>query len=158
DHFKVGRIRTQLSADEIAHLQSIPALHDANFDRIYKQLADNFGAGVIPHPNNEQVNVKQLGNAVLKATMDEQGLKVSLLFKYKNKNYLAGTAPVSLINSAFENTVTNELVNLGFEFCKGGLQSEFVFNKQSPIHLHWLVYEVFPGFKKRGWQVTQTKV
>ncbi len=158
DHFKVGRIRTQLSADEIAHLQSIPALHDANFDRIYKQLADNFGAGVIPHPNNEQVNVKQLGNAVLKATMDEQGLKVSLLFKYKNKNYLAGTAPASLINSAFENTVTNELVNLGFEFCKGGLQSEFIFNKQSPIHLHWLVYEVFPGFKKRGWQVTQTKV
>jgi hypothetical protein len=75
--------------------------------------------------------------------MEEAGLRLSLSFKYKNKHYPAGTAPNNLINSAFENTVTNELVNLGFEFCKGGLQSEFTFNKQSAIHLHWLTYEDF---------------
>uniref|UniRef100_UPI0033306623 hypothetical protein n=1 Tax=Psychrobacter sp. TB20-MNA-CIBAN-0197 TaxID=3140453 RepID=UPI0033306623 len=75
-----------------------------------------------------------------------------------NKNYLAGAAHASTINSAFENTVTNELINLGFEFCKGGLQSELVFTKQSSIHLHWLMYEVFPGFKQRGWQVSVSKV
>ena len=159
DHLKAGRLRTPLSADEIAHLQTMPALHDANFDRIYKQLADNFGAGVIPHPTNLQPTLPKLSsNAVLKVTMGEQGLSLSLLFKYKNKNYLAGSAPASTINSAFENTVTNELINLGFEFCKGGLQSELVFTKQSPIHLHWLIYEVFPGFKQRGWQVSVSKV
>ncbi|MEM5546308.1 DEAD/DEAH box helicase [Pseudoalteromonas fuliginea] len=159
DYLKIGRIRTPLSADEISHLQTIPALHSANFDRIYKQLADNFGAGVIPHPTNSQTTLpKAASNAVLKVTTGEQGLTLSLLFKYKNKNYLAGAAPASLINNAFENTVKNELVNLGFEFCKGGLQSEFVFTKQSPIHLHWLTYEVFPSFKERGWKVTISKM
>jgi superfamily II DNA or RNA helicase len=159
DDLKIGRIRTPLSADEIAHLQTMPALHDANFDRIYKQLADNFGAGVIPHPTNLQTALPKIAsNASLKVTMSEQGLTLSLLFKYKNKNYPAGTAPAGIINSAFENTVTNELVNLGFEFCKGGLQSEFIFTKQSPIHLHWLVYEVFPSFKNRGWKVSVSKV
>lgn len=159
DTYKVGRIRTPLSADEIAHLQTIPALHDTNFDRIYKQLADNFGSGVIPHPTNEKNNTSKLSsNAVLKVTMSAEGLTLSLLFKYKNKNYLAGTAPETLVNSAFENTVKNELINLGFDFCKGGLQSEFIFNKQSPIHLHWLVYEVFPSFVQRGWKVSVSKV
>ncbi|MDO6546343.1 DEAD/DEAH box helicase [Pseudoalteromonas carrageenovora] len=159
DHLKAGRIRTPLSGDEIAHLQTMPALHDANFDRIYKQLADNFGVGVIPHPTNLQPSLpKPSSNAVLKITMGERGLSLSLLFKYKNKNYLAGSAPANTINSAFENTVTNELTNLGFEFCKGGLQSEFVFIKQSPIHLHWLIFEVFPSFKERGWQVSVSKV
>ncbi|MBB1387445.1 DEAD/DEAH box helicase [Pseudoalteromonas sp. SG45-5] len=159
DHLKIGRIRTPLSADEISHLQTMPALHSANFDRIYKQLADNFGAGVIPHPTNSQTALpKAASNAVLKVTMGERGLTLSLLFKYKNKNYLAGEAHASIINNAFENTVTNELVNLGFEFCKGGLQSEFVFTKQSPIHLHWLTYEVLPSFKERGWKVTISKM
>ncbi len=159
DNNKVGRIRTPLSGDEIAHLQTIPALHDTNFDRIYKQLADNFGSGVIPHPNKETPELTKLSsNAVLKVTMSEQGLMLSLLFKYKNKNYLAGTAPTNLVNSAFENTVTNELVNLGFDFCKGGLHSEFIFNKLSPINLHWLMFEVFPGFTQRGWKVSVSKV
>ena len=159
EHLKIGRIRTPLSADEISHLQTMPALHDTNFDRIYKQLADNFGAGVIPHPTNSKTTLpKAASNAVLKVTMEERGLTLSLLFKYKNKNYLAGSAPENLINNAFENTVTNELVNLGFEFCKGGLQSEFIFTKQSPIHLHWLIYELFPSFKERGWKVSVTKV
>jgi len=159
DHLKVGRIRTPLSGDEIAHLQTMPAIHSPNFDRIYKQLADNFGAGVIPHPTNTQsVLPHTASNAVIKVTMEEAGLRLSLSFKYKNKHYPAGTAPNNLINSAFENTVTNELVNLGFEFCKGGLQSEFTFNKQSAIHLHWLTYEVFPSFKEHGWKVTIGKM
>ena len=70
DKYKLGRIRTPLSADEIAHLQTIPALHDTNFDRIYKQLADNFGVGVIPHPTNTpSTPVKSLSNAILKVSM-----------------------------------------------------------------------------------------
>lgn len=159
DNFKLGRIRTPLSADEIAHLQIIPALHDTNFDRIYKQLAENFGAGVIPHPTNTNAKtVKSLNNAILKFNTTSNSISLSLLFKYKNKNYLAGTAPTNLINSAFENTVTNELVNLGFDICKGGLQGEFVFTQQSPVYLHWLIYEVIPNFKSRGWQVSSSKL
>ncbi|MDN3405717.1 DEAD/DEAH box helicase [Pseudoalteromonas sp. APC 3218] len=159
DKYKLGRIRTPLSADEIAHLQTIPALHDTNFDRIYKQLADNFGVGVIPHPTNTpSTPVKSLSNAILKVSMSGSVMAISLSFKYKNKNYLAGTAPAKLINSAFENTVTNELVNLGFDFCKGGLHSEFIFSQESAIHLHWLVHEVLPSFKQRGWQVSMSKV
>lgn len=159
DNLIIGRIRTPLSADEIAHLQTIPALHDANFDRIYNQLGENFGAGIIPHPSNIIKKLpKLLNNAVLKVSMSNKSLVLSLLFKYKNKNYLIGKAPTNLINSAFENTVTNELINLGFEPCKAPLHDEFVFNKQASIYFHWLTNEVFPNFKKRGWQVNVSKI
>jgi superfamily II DNA or RNA helicase len=159
EQLKIGRIRTPLSANEIAHLQSMPAIHDANFDRIYKQLADNFGADVIPHPiNTAPALPKTANNAILNIAMGDQGLTLSLQFKYKNKNYLAASAPAKVINTAFENTVANELINLGFEYCKGGLQSEFIFSKHSLIHLHWLMNEVIPRFKKRNWHVNVSNV
>lgn len=159
EQLKIGRIRTPLIADEIAHLQTMPAIHSANFDRVYKQLADNFGSGLIPHPTNSKtVLPKTTSNALLKVTMHENALAIFLSFKYKNKNYLAGDAPENLINKAFENTVTNELINLGFEFCKGGLQRAFIFKKQSEIYLHWLMYEVLPSFKQRGWEITTEQI
>ncbi|MGB1302045.1 MAG: DEAD/DEAH box helicase, partial [Pseudoalteromonas tetraodonis] len=40
----------------------------------------------------------------------------------------------------------------------GGLHSEFIFSQESAIHLHWLVHEVLPSFKQRGWQVSMSKV
>ncbi|MBQ4833332.1 DEAD/DEAH box helicase [Pseudoalteromonas sp. MMG010] len=159
EQFKVGRIRTPLSADEIAHLKAIPAIHDTNFDRIYSQLANNFGADVIPHPTNSIIEPpKHANNAILNLATTAQGLELNLKFKYKNKNYLAATAPKNIINKAFENTVTNELINLGFENCKGGLQSDFIFSKQTPMHIHWLIHEVLPVFKKRGWTIHANKV
>ena len=154
DTLKIGRIRTPLTADEIALLANMPAIHNENFDRVYQQLNDNFGEGVIPHAfKQSKKNQSRSVFPVISIRNDEGNIGLSLQFNYQNSLYELSQAPEGIINQSLENTVVNELTNLGFEFCKGALQTEFVFNKQSVIHAHWLKFEIIPTLLKRGWKI-----
>ncbi|WP_075593358.1 DEAD/DEAH box helicase [Pseudoalteromonas sp. PAB 2.2] len=154
DTLKIGRIRTPLTADEIALLANMPAIHNENFDRVYQQLNDNFGEGVIPHAfKQSKKNQSRSVFPVISIRNDEGNIGLSLQFNYQNSLYELSQAPEGIINQSLENTVVNELRNLGFEFCKGALQTEFVFNKQSVIHAHWLKFEIIPTLLKRGWKI-----
>ncbi|MCO7205595.1 DEAD/DEAH box helicase [Pseudoalteromonas sp. B5MOD-1] len=154
EKLKVGRIRTPLTADEIALLANMPAIHTENFDRVYQQLNDNFGEGVIPHAFKE--SKKSLARTVfpvISINNDEGTIRLGLQFNYQNSLYDLSQAPADILNQSLENTVVNELTNLGFELCKGALQTEFIFNKQSVIHEHWLKFEIIPNLLKRGWKI-----
>ncbi|WP_217876857.1 DEAD/DEAH box helicase [Pseudoalteromonas shioyasakiensis] len=154
EKLKVGRIRTPLTADEIALLANMPAIHTENFDRVYQQLNDNFGEGVIPHAFKE--SKKSLARTVfpvISIINDEGIIRLGLQFNYQNSLYDLSQAPADILNQSLENTVVNELTNLGFELCKGALQTEFIFNKQSVIHEHWLKFEIIPNLLKRGWKI-----
>ncbi|WP_257326682.1 DEAD/DEAH box helicase [Pseudoalteromonas rhizosphaerae] len=158
---RIGRLRTPLSGEEVAHIRAIPAIHTANFDRVYKQLAANFGDGVIPHYQlSERKKIKRVADtcAVIDVSNSNNQLKLTLTFNYQDGNYAPNSAPANILNASLENTVITELTNLGFELCKGALQNEFVFNKQSVIHQHWFKYEVLPKLRQRGWKVTDKKL
>tara|TARA_R110001606_G_scaffold271513_1_gene420139 strand:- start:16893 stop:20039 length:3147 start_codon:yes stop_codon:yes gene_type:complete len=161
ESLRIGRLRTPLSGDEVAHIKAIPAIHTANFDRVYKQLAANFGDGVIPHyQSSERKKIKRVADtcAVIDVSNSNNQLKLTLTFNYQDGNYAPNSAPANILNASLENTVITELTNLGFELCKGALQNEFVFNKQSVIHQHWFKYEVLPKLRQRGWKVTDKKL
>ena len=161
ESLRIGRLRTPLSGEEVAHIRAIPAIHTANFDRVYKQLAANFGDGVIPHyQSSERKKIKRVADtcAVIDVSNSNNQLKLTLTFNYQDGNYAPNSAPANILNASLENTVITELTNLGFELCKGALQNEFVFNKQSVIHQHWFKYEVLPKLRQRGWKVTDKKL
>ena len=161
ESLRIGRLRTPLSGEEVAHIKAIPAIHTANFDRVYKQLAANFGDGVIPHyQSSERKKIKRVADtcAVVDVSNSNNQLKLTLTFNYQDGNYAPNSAPANILNASLENTVITELTNLGFELCKGALQNEFVFNKQSVIHQHWFKYEVLPKLRQRGWKVTDKKL
>ena len=161
ESLRIGRLRTPLSGEEVAHIRAIPAIHTANFDRVYKQLAANFGDGVIPHyQSSERKKIKRVADtcAVIDVSNSNNQLKLTLTFNYQYGNYAPNSAPANILNASLENTVITELTNLGFELCKGALQNEFVFNKQSVIHQHWFKYEVLPKLRQRGWKVTDKKL
>lgn len=161
ESLRIGRLRTPLSGEEVAHIRAIPAIHTANFDRVYKQLAANFGDGVIPHyQSSERKKIKRVADtcAVVDVSNSNNQLKLTLTFNYQDGNYAPNSAPANILNASLENTVITELTNLGFELCKGALQNEFVFNKQSVIHQHWFKYEVLPKLRQRGWKVTDKKL
>ena len=161
ESLRIGRLRTPLSGEEVAHIKAIPAIHTANFDRVYKQLAANFGDGVIPHyQSSERKKIKRVADtcAVIDVSNSNNQLKLTLTFNYQDGNYAPNSAPANILNASLENTVITELTNLGFELCKGALQNEFVFNKQSVIHQHWFKYEVLPKLRQRGWKVTDKKL
>lgn len=153
ENLKIGRIRTPLSSNEISHLKAMPSLHDTNFDRIYKQLADNFGPELIPHPHNKQLTNSSKSPVILNVSSTQGTILLKVLFNYSNQSFELGTAPAELINTALENTVANELVNIGFEQCKAPLQNEFLFNKQTGAYNHWFNNEIIPQLKDHGWQV-----
>ncbi len=154
DKLKVGRIRTPLTADEIALLANMPAIHTENFDRVYQQLNENFGEGVIPHAfKQSKKNNSRTVFPVISINSDENVITLSLKFNYHNSLYDLGQAPADILNKSLENTVVNELTNLGFELCKGALQTELIFNRNSAIHGHWLKYEIVPNLLKRGWKI-----
>ncbi|CAM4431037.1 DEAD/DEAH box helicase [Pseudoalteromonas ostreae] len=158
---RIGRLRTPLSGEEVAHIKAIPAIHTANFDRVYKQLAANFGDGVIPHYQSfERKKIKRVADtcAVVEVSNSNNQLQLTLTFNYQDGNYAPDSAPANILNASLENTVITELTNLGFELCKGALQNEFIFNKQSVIHQHWFKYEVLPKLRQRGWKVTDKKL
>ena len=161
ESLRIGRLRTPLSGEEVAHIKAIPAIHTANFDRVYKQLAANFGDGVIPHyQSSERKKIKRVADtcAVVDVSNSNNQLKLTLTFNYQDGNYAPNSAPANILNASLENTVITELTNLGFELCKGALQNEFVFNKKSVIHQHWFKYEVLPKLRQRGWKVTDKKL
>ena len=161
EQLRIGRLRTPLSGDEVAHIRSIPAIHTANFDRVYKQLAANFGDGVIPHyQQSERKKIKRVADAsaVVEVSNSNNDLKLTLNFNYQDQHYAPNSAPAHLLNASLENTVITELTNLGFALCKGALHNEFIFNKQSVIHQHWFKYEVIPNLKQRGWKITDKKL
>ncbi|MFK3869641.1 DEAD/DEAH box helicase [Pseudoalteromonas rhizosphaerae] len=161
ESLRIGRLRTPLSGEEVAHIKAIPAIHTANFDRVYKQLAANFGDGVIPHyQSSERKKIIRVADtcAVVDVSNSNNQLKLTLTFNYQDGNYAPNSAPANILNASLENTVITELTNLGFELCKGALQNEFVFNKQSVIHQHWFKYEVLPKLRQRGWKVTDKKL
>lgn len=161
DTLKVGRIRTPLSGEEVAHIQSIPAIHKDNLARVYKQLISNFGDGVIPHyQRSAQKKLKRHTEtqAVIEVENSSNQFNLNLQFNYQGKCYPPNSAPSNVLNTAVENTVVTELINLGFEHCKGPLQSKFIFNKQSLIYQHWFKYEVIPSLKLRGWKVVDQKL
>ncbi|MFY8325116.1 SNF2-related protein [Pseudoalteromonas sp. ZZD1] len=156
DTLKIGRIRTPLSGEEVAHIQSIPAIHKDNLARVYKQITSNFGDGVIPHyKRSAQQKLKRHTEtqAVIEVDNSNNQFNLNLQFNYQGKNYPPNSAPTHILNSAVENTVITELINLGFESCKGPLQEKFIFNKQSSIYQHWFKYDVIPSLKLRGWKV-----
>ncbi|WP_405630249.1 SNF2-related protein [Pseudoalteromonas sp. Ld20] len=161
ESLKIGRLRTPLSGEEVAHIQSIPAIHTTNFERVYKQLVANFGDGVIPHYQPvEKKKLKRIADAyaVIDVSNDKKQLQFSLQFNYQGQLYQPNSAPVKLLNKALENTVLNELINLGFESCKGALQNTFIFSKQSITHNHWFKFEVIPMLRQRGWKISDKKL
>ena len=157
DTLKIGRIRTPLSGEEVAHIKSMPAVHNENFERVFKQMSSNFGDGVIPHyQQKEGKKVKRHADtfAEIEVNNDNKQLSLTLAFNYQGATFPPNNAPTELLNLALENTVITELTNLGFTVCKGALQNEFIFNKQIDAFQHWFKYEVAPNLRKRGWRVT----
>jgi SNF2 family DNA or RNA helicase len=109
---------------------------------------------VIPHAfKQSKKSLARTVFPVISINNDEGTIRLSLQFNYQNSLYDLSQAPADILNQSLENTVVNELTNLGFELCKGALQSEFVFNKQSVIHEHWLKFEIIPNLLKRGWKI-----
>lgn len=153
ERLKIGRIRTPLSSQEIKHLKVMPSVHEANFDRIYKKLADTFGSELIPHPQNKNVASLAQSPVTMFVSSSKERLQLKVSFTYNKQCFELGKAPSGLINAALENTVANELVNIGFEQCKAPLQNEFIFNKQLDAYNHWFEYEVIPYLQKRGWHI-----
>lgn len=153
ERLKIGRIRTVLSSNEINHLKAMPSLHDTNFDRIYQQLADNFGPDLIPHPRNKPLRISTKSPVTLNVSSTKEAIFLKVSFTYDSQLFELSTAPIKLINTALENTVTNELVNIGFEQCKAPLQSEFLYSKHIDAYNHWFYNEIIPQFKQRGWHV-----
>ncbi|WP_404343286.1 SNF2-related protein [Pseudoalteromonas mariniglutinosa] len=158
DTLTIGRIRTALSAPEVAHLIEMPSIHSLNFERVFNKLIDSFGTGVIPHLN-KKLPIQQ-GHAIFPVitVSNQQTLSIELAFNYADCVYNLGQAPDAVIKHSLEHTVVNELINLGFEQCKGALQFSFVFNKQSVIHEHWLKYEIIPQLIERGWQIVDEQL
>lgn len=161
DTLKVGRIRTPLCGEEVSHIRSIPAIHKDNFERVFKQITTNFGNGVIPHHQVCELKRSKREtqtNAVIDVDNSNNQFNLKLKFDYQGKLYAPNAAPEAIINTALENTVTTELINLGFESCKGPLQNEFIHCKQEGIYQHWFKYDVIPSLKLRGWKVSDKKL
>ncbi|MCQ8878286.1 DEAD/DEAH box helicase [Pseudoalteromonas shioyasakiensis] len=157
----IGRIRTPLSGEEVSHIQSIPAIHKDNLARVYTQISTNFGEGVIPHylPSSQQKPKRHAAIApIIEVDNINSQLNINLKFNYQGKHYTPNEAPTTILNTALENTVITELINLGFEHCKGPLQNNFIFNKQDDIYQHWFKFDLIPSFKQRGWQVSDKKL
>lgn len=156
DKLKIGRIRTPLSGEEVAHIKAMPVVHTANFERVFKQISANFGDGVIPHyQHKEGKKVKRHADtfAEIEVKNNNKQLTLTLGFNYQGATFSPNSAPKELLNLALENTVITELTNLGFSLCKGALQNEYIHNNQLDAFQHWFKYEVLPNLRKRGWQV-----
>ena len=80
----------------------MPAIHTENFDRVYQQLNDNFGEGVIPHAfKQSKKNQSRTVFPVISINNDEgNNPSIGLQFNYQNSLYDLSQAPELIINQS----------------------------------------------------------
>ncbi|MCF6441220.1 DEAD/DEAH box helicase [Pseudoalteromonas luteoviolacea] len=142
ENMLLGRIESELSAQEIAHLHTMPSIQKDKIEAVIKRFQDIFADNVIPPPQGyEQLIDKDKLVAKLSVNDGEYTHLQLTLFnsaqKYSTEKQL--------------NRCEKMLLGLGFEAQSDG----FKLPVEDEVSHHWYNCEVRPYLQRKMWQVEE---
>ncbi|KNC68762.1 DEAD/DEAH box helicase [Pseudoalteromonas ardens] len=142
ENMVLGRIESELSAQEIAHLHTMPLINATKIEAVIKRFQDVFADNIVPPPQGHEhlVNKDKL---VAKLSI-EPGAPLKLALSLLDKEGRHSKAKQL-------NRCEKMLNGLGFS----AQQNHFVLPHDDDVTYHWFNSEVRPYLQSKLWQVDE---
>ncbi|OCQ21518.1 DNA helicase [Pseudoalteromonas luteoviolacea] len=138
----LGRIESELSASEIAHLQTMPSIQKDKIEAVIKRFQDVFADNVIPPPSGYE-NLLDKNKLVAKLGVTEGEFKHLALSLFDSQTKYSTEKQL--------NRCEKMLLGLGFEAQSDG----FRLPVEDEVAYHWYNCEVRPYLQRKMWQVDE---
>ena len=145
DTYTIGRINSALSAQELAHIITMPSVPNDQLLQVVKRFQEVFADNIVSMPNGAQTHLESSG--------------VPLKLKLVTSDTYFGFKVSSSLKSDAKNTEISKTLKRSEQYLLGlGLRFEddlFVLPKQDGAFIHWFNHEVRGHLQSKGWQVDE---
>ncbi|KZN34086.1 DNA helicase [Pseudoalteromonas luteoviolacea S2607] len=142
ENMLLGRIESELSASEIAHLQTMPSIQKDKIEAVIKRFQDIFADNVIPPPTGFE-RLLDKNKLVAKLSLTEGEFKHLALSLFDSQTKYSTEKQL--------NRCEKMLLGLGFEAQSDG----FKLPVEDEVAYHWYNCEVRPYLQRKMWQVDE---
>ena len=141
----IGRINSALSAFEIAHINTMPAVPNEQLTQVVKRFQEVFADNLVTMPNGAE------------AQLESTNVPITLQLVESNTSF--GFKMSSSLKSDATNTEMSKILKRTEQYLLGlGLRLEdglFVLPQNDGAFIHWFNHEVRSHLQSKGWMVDE---
>ncbi|KAF7764711.1 hypothetical protein PCIT_b0761 [Pseudoalteromonas citrea] len=145
DDLTIGRINSELNAQEIAHLQNMPSVTVEQLNQVMTRFSDLFANDVILPPEGYESRIKP-SKLYTKLNIINNNLEQVLALTIENTGKLSNAEHAKHVKRSEQ-----VLLGLGLDFTDG----LFRLPVNDANGVHWFNHEVKPYLLKQGWEVEE---